>query len=337
MTHATTPPDPLDEAAVERLLGDHSFPGDLGPDHVELMATLQALRARASARELAREDETVGAMVATLRFASPPEVVLRPHSAATSPRRITMLAAAAAGLLVASTSGLAAAGGLPDPVQSAAAEVLSAVGISVPNPDQPEDSSGLQDGSPPVATAPVESTAPESTVPVGSTPPDTTPPPSSPRDRQTSESGTNVPNRGPSSTTHGPPPGKGASFAPSVTLSGMNLVVAFEEAGVSSSQVVIVARADVTASYGCVRGKGERATAGHAITAESIVQGEASFLVIGGTAAGTLTLLPPSPGIASCPAGQTPTLVGTRYSNVTITDTTNGKSVAIPRTFTANY
>jgi hypothetical protein len=116
----------------------------------------------------------------------------------------------------------------------------------------------------------------------------------------------------------------------------MNLLVTFRESGVASGPVTVVARADVVATYGCVRSRSEQAGAGHTRRVNSVVQSQASFPVTTGSVSGELTLSPPPPEGSSCPGGQALRLVGIRYSNVTVTDTTTGASNTLRRTFTAN-
>jgi hypothetical protein len=128
------PPKPLDTWTADRLLDGLIAPDDAPPGYAPVARLVIAARRPASAGELAGMDGAVAAAAALLsgRATDRTEIVDRLHNARRAVR------AKIAGLVVVGTlvgtSGLAAAGVLPTPIQSAAARVLDTIGIHVPNP-----------------------------------------------------------------------------------------------------------------------------------------------------------------------------------------------------------
>ena len=133
----TRDPLQLDDGTLDRLL-DGLAVDDAPPSYRGVAALLNAARAEPTAAELAGERQAVGAITARHHRAVPPPAP-RPgrFPQQRRPRRRVRVSAAA---LVGSATlfvGLGAAGALPGAAQSVAADVLSTVGVSAPNPDSP--------------------------------------------------------------------------------------------------------------------------------------------------------------------------------------------------------
>ena len=119
-------------------------------------------------------------------------------------------------------------------------------------------------------------------------------------------------------------------------LSGSNLVVSFKEAGLGNNQTInYTASADATATYVCVNTGGANPSARNKTTVSGPVSASGTFSSDkNGNISQSLTLMPPSSGTFSCPTGQSLELASVSYTNVAITDTTNGIREPIPGTFT---
>ncbi len=114
-----------------------------------------------------------------------------------------------------------------------------------------------------------------------------------------------------------------------------NLVVSFKEAGLGNNVLITyAATADATATYACINGGGKHPKASNKETVSGPVSATGTFSSgKNGTISQSLTLSPPSAGSFSCPSGQTLVLAFVSYTNVAITDTTNGITEPIPGTF----
>ncbi len=123
----------LDEGTADRLLAGRVDPDDAPPGYAEVARLLRAAGAPPTSRELAREEHAV-AMAARVVGAPPAGTPTPARRRSTVRSRFSR--AKVAGLIVAGTlvgtTGLAAAGVLPDAAQNAASTVLSKIGISVP-------------------------------------------------------------------------------------------------------------------------------------------------------------------------------------------------------------
>jgi hypothetical protein len=121
----------------------------------------------------------------------------------------------------------------------------------------------------------------------------------------------------------------------SAHLSGTNLVVDFKEAGLGTNQLITyVAGADSTVTYVCVNRGGANPSASNKTTISGPVSATGTFNSgKNGQVTSSLTLNPPGPGSFSCPKGQSLEIAQVSYTNVTITDTTNGITESIPGTF----
>lgn len=122
----------------------------------------------------------------------------------------------------------------------------------------------------------------------------------------------------------------------SAQLSGTNLVVSFKEAGLGDNVTITeTANATATATYVCVNRGGANPSAANKTTITAPVTASGDFTSgKNGQITGSLTLSPPGSGSFTCPSGQSLELASVTYTNVTITDTTNGVTEPIAGTFT---
>jgi len=126
------------------------------------------------------------------------------------------------------------------------------------------------------------------------------------------------------------------SASASVNRDG-TLSVSFKEAGLGDNQLIDYrATADAAATYVCVNNGGGHPRAANKTTVSGPVSKTGTFNSgKNGNVTASLTLSPPpppAPDAFSCPSGQTLQLALVSYSNVAITDTTNGITESIPGT-----
>jgi hypothetical protein len=122
----------LDRDTADRILAGRVAPDDAPPGYADLARLVAAVSAPPAPRELSRLDEDVEAAAATRSPGPAPASALRgPSRRRTRLARVRTVTLVVAGTVIA-TSGLAAAGVLPDPVQDVVSDVLSRVGITVP-------------------------------------------------------------------------------------------------------------------------------------------------------------------------------------------------------------
>ena len=114
------------------------------------------------------------------------------------------------------------------------------------------------------------------------------------------------------------------------------LTVSFKEAGLGDNQLITyVASADATATYVCVNRGGGNPSAQNKTTVAGPVSATGQFSSgKNGQVTASLTLSPP-PSDISCPPGQRLELASVTYTNVAITDATNGVTESIPGTFSS--
>jgi hypothetical protein len=119
------------------------------------------------------------------------------------------------------------------------------------------------------------------------------------------------------------------------------LTVNFKEAGLGTNQLInYTASADATATYVCVNNGGANPSAANKTTVSGPVSATGTFSSgKNGNVTASLTLSPPPPpppSTFSCPKGQKgPELAQVSYTNVSITDNTNGIPEPIPGTFSS--
>jgi hypothetical protein len=122
----------------------------------------------------------------------------------------------------------------------------------------------------------------------------------------------------------------------SASVSGANLVVSFKEAGLGTNQLITYqADAKATATYVCVNKGGGNPSASNKTTVSGPVSGTGTFNSgKNGNVTASLTLSPPPPpSTFSCPKGQSQATAQVTYTDVSITDLTNGITEPIPGTF----
>jgi hypothetical protein len=114
------------------------------------------------------------------------------------------------------------------------------------------------------------------------------------------------------------------------------LTVSFKEAGLGTNQLITyVASADATATYVCVNRGGANPSASNKTTVAGPVSATGQFSSgKNGSVSASLTISPP-PSNISCPGGQSLQLASVSYTNVAITDTTNGVTEPVPGTFSS--
>jgi hypothetical protein len=115
------------------------------------------------------------------------------------------------------------------------------------------------------------------------------------------------------------------------TLNGNgSLTVNFKEAGLGTNQNIdYTLTANATATYVCVNRGGANPSAQNKTTVSGPVSASGTFNSgKNGNVTASLTVSPP-PSDISCPSGQTLQLASVSYTDVTLTDTTNGISVTL--------
>jgi len=116
------------------------------------------------------------------------------------------------------------------------------------------------------------------------------------------------------------------------------LVVSFDERGLGNTNIDYTLTADATAVYACINGGGNHPQAANKETVNAEVSAGGSFEPKNGRVVASLSAGPPSAGDFSCPSGQRLVLASVSYTNIVLTDTTNGVSTSVPdasRTFLA--
>ena len=119
----------------------------------------------------------------------------------------------------------------------------------------------------------------------------------------------------------------------SVNKSSGQLVVSWKEAGLGDNALVAyTASADSTAVWGCINGGNHHPRAANKETVTGPLSDTKSFYSgKNGQITGAMTLGPiPATPDFSCPPGQHLRLIAVNYTNITLTDDTNGITVALP-------
>ena len=118
------------------------------------------------------------------------------------------------------------------------------------------------------------------------------------------------------------------SATSSVNNSGA-LAVTFDERGLGNENVDYSLTADSTALYACINRGGHNPAAANKQSFNDDVSGGGSFEVKNGRAQGTVLAGPISAGSFSCPGGQRLVLAAVSYTNIVLTDTTNGVDTSV--------
>jgi hypothetical protein len=114
------------------------------------------------------------------------------------------------------------------------------------------------------------------------------------------------------------------------------LVVNWDERGLGNGNIDYTLTADATALYACINGGGKNPSAANKQTFEGQATAGGSFESKNGRVVGSLTAGPLAAPSFTCPPGQRRVLAAVSYTNIVLTDTTNGVSTAVPdasRTF----
>lgn len=119
------------------------------------------------------------------------------------------------------------------------------------------------------------------------------------------------------------------SATSSVNNSGA-LVVSFDERGLGNGNIDYSLTADATATYACINGGGKHPQAANKETINGDVTAFGSFESKNGRVVASLSGGPISAGDFSCPNGQRLVLAAVSYTNIVLTDTTNGVSTSVP-------
>jgi hypothetical protein len=128
----------IDRGTSDRILSGLLAPDDAPPGFTDVLRLLRSLASPPSPHELATEDRAVAMAQAILRARSTAPPMARSGARARRRFRRTKVTALVLVGTMFATSGLAAAGVLPAPLQSAASDVLDVVGIHVPDPTEVE-------------------------------------------------------------------------------------------------------------------------------------------------------------------------------------------------------
>lgn len=119
------------------------------------------------------------------------------------------------------------------------------------------------------------------------------------------------------------------SATSSVNNSGA-LVASFDERGLGNENIDYTLTADASATYACINGGGNHPQAANKETTNGEVSGGGSFEPKNGRVVASLSAGPISAGSFSCPSGQRLVLASVSYTNIVLTDTTNGVSTSLP-------
>jgi hypothetical protein len=107
------------------------------------------------------------------------------------------------------------------------------------------------------------------------------------------------------------------------------LVVNWDERGLGNLNIDYTLTADASAVYACINGGGNHPQAANKETVNAEVSAAGSFEPRNGRITASLAAGPPSAGAFSCPGGQRLVLASVSYTNITLTDTTNGVSTPV--------
>jgi hypothetical protein len=126
---------------------------------------------------------------------------------------------------------------------------------------------------------------------------------------------------------------EGAHFMPG-TSSSVNddgaLVVNWDEAGLGNANITYTLTADATALFACINNGGKHPKAENKQSFEGQVAGGGSFQARNGRVQASLTAGPLEAPQFTCPSGQDRVLAEVTYTNIVLTDTTNGVVEPVP-------
>jgi hypothetical protein len=107
------------------------------------------------------------------------------------------------------------------------------------------------------------------------------------------------------------------------------LVADFNERGLGNENIDYTLTADATAVYACINDGGNHPQAANKETVNAEVSAAGSFEPKNGRVVASLKAGPPSAGSFECPNGQRLVLASVSYTNIDLTDTTNGVSASL--------
>ncbi|NGY63258.1 hypothetical protein G7043_30490 [Lentzea sp. NEAU-D13] len=110
------------------------------------------------------------------------------------------------------------------------------------------------------------------------------------------------------------------------------MTVSFDERGLGNENIDYTLTADATAVFACINGGGNHPQAANKETINSEVSATGSFEAKNGRVRASLTTGTPSAGGFACPRGQRLVLASVTYTDILLTDTTNGVSTSVPGT-----
>jgi hypothetical protein len=102
------------------------------------------------------------------------------------------------------------------------------------------------------------------------------------------------------------------------------LTVSFDETGLGNGNVNYTLTGQGAAVYACFNHGGKNPAATNKVGPSALDPTSATFRAKNGRVQGSLTSQPPDPGTFTCPSGQDTVLACVKYTNVVLTDTTNG-------------
>ena len=102
------------------------------------------------------------------------------------------------------------------------------------------------------------------------------------------------------------------------------LVVSWDEAGLGNENIDYTLTADATSIWACINGGGNHPKAANKETVSAEVSAGGSFQAKNGRVQASLTAGPLSAGSFTCPSGQRLVLAQASYTNIVLTDTSNG-------------
>ena len=108
------------------------------------------------------------------------------------------------------------------------------------------------------------------------------------------------------------------------------LVGSWDERGLGNDNIDYTLTADATAVFACINGGGKHPQAANKETVNSEVSANGSFEPKNGRITASLTTEAPSAGSFTCPNGQRLVLASVAYTNIVLTDTTNGVTANLP-------
>jgi hypothetical protein len=108
------------------------------------------------------------------------------------------------------------------------------------------------------------------------------------------------------------------------------LVASWDERGLGNANIDYTLSADAEAVYACINRGGNHPEAANKETINAEVSANGSFEPKNGRIQASLTAGPPSAGSFTCPGGQRLVLASVAYTNIVLTDTTNGVTATLP-------